>query len=157
MGCLKKIIQSIILCFALIGFVSIGGGDFIKTKWQDFNQNHTKNVEKKASKLGDFSKISDEFEISQSVSLFGYNGIIAEHKSSGQKMAILESKKGNDIITADDINNNRTEEKIEKITKKFRYSAIKIQEIKYGDKGHMTVYGKSVPYIKFSAKIVLLC
>lgn len=153
MGCLKKIIQSIILCLAFIGFMSIGGGDFVKTKFDEFLSKQSTNVEKKASEIGDFSNISDEFEISQTASLFKYNGVIAEHKSSGQKMVIFESKNGSDLITADDIINNRTEEKINNLTTKFKYSAIKIQDLKLGSKGELNAYGKNNPYVKFSAKI----
>ncbi len=153
MGCLSKIIKSVILCFALIGFVSLGGGDFIKTKWSEHVTKHSQSIEEKASKIGDFSKIGEEYELSKSVGLFGYNGVIAEHNSSGQKMVIFESKKGNDIITEDDIRNNKVEEKINNLSKKFKYSAIKIEDLKLGTKGTMSAYGKTVPYVRFSAKI----
>ena len=152
MGCLKKIFQSVILCFAFIGFLSVGGGDFVKTKWNEFRANHSEKVNVKASKLGDFSKIGEEFEISQSASLFGYNGVIAEHKSSGQKMVIVDTKE-NVLVSQADINNNQVDDKINALTKKFKYSAIKVENLKMGSKGNMNVYGKTVPYVKFSAKI----
>jgi hypothetical protein len=150
MGCLKKLINSIILFLAIVGFVSIGGNDFVQKVWKDYKIHHSESVEKKATKFGDFSKIGDEFEISKAASLFGYKGVVAEHKSSGQKMMILDTK-NNDLITSDDIKNDKVEQKIEQLTKKFR--AVKIQDLKIGNKGTMVVYGKSVPYVKFSAKI----
>lgn len=153
MGCLTKIIKAVILCFAFIGFVSIGGDDFVKSVWNKYITHNVANVEKRASKIGDFSEIGEEFEISKSASLFGYNGVLAEHKSSKQKMIILDAKKGTDILTAEDIKNDKVEEKITKLSKKFKPSALRIQDLKLGSKGTMSAYGKSVPYVKFSAKI----
>lgn len=152
MGCLKNIIKSVILCFAVIGFMSIGGGDFVKEKWADFTQNSAKQAGEKAQKYGDFSNIPDEYEISNSASLFGYKGVIAEHKSSGQKMIILDSD-DNILFTPADITQNRVEGKINAMTKKIKYSAINIKELKLGSKGTMRAYGKTVPYVKFNAKI----
>lgn len=151
-GCLKKIIKSIILCLAVIGFISIGGKDFVMTKWNEYQSFQHKNAETKATKIGDFSHIGDEFEISKSASMFGYNGVIAEHKASGQKMVILDTHK-KELITPEDINNNQVDKKFEQLTKKFRYSAIKIQDLKMGSKGTITMFGKTVPYVKFSAKV----
>jgi len=155
MGCLKKIFQSIILCFAIIGFISVGGNDFIKTKMEAFKIKHPDKTIEKANKIADFSGIGEEFEISKTASLFGYNGVIAEHRASGQKMILLDSK-GNDIITPEDIESNEVDKKIEKLTKKFKYSAIKISDLEMGSKGTLVAFGKSIPFVKFRAKITKL-
>ena len=56
MGCLKNIIKMIIIVLAVIGFLSIGGREFVKEKvvpvWNNFNKNFkteldTKNISMK--------------------------------------------------------------------------------------------------------------
>ena len=60
MGCLKKILQIIVLALALIGFISIGGKDFIIAQYEKYMGNSKEAVMERASKVGDFSNISEE-------------------------------------------------------------------------------------------------
>ena len=63
MGCIRKIFQILILALALVGFMSIGGKDFIVQQYENYFGNSKESTMDRASKLGDFSALSDEFEI----------------------------------------------------------------------------------------------
>ena len=67
MGCLKKTFNMIILAFAVIGFVSVGGPEWVSQNVGNLMENH-KNFDKK-SEFGDFSKLDSEFEIDKSLSV----------------------------------------------------------------------------------------
>jgi len=152
MGCLKKIIQIIILALALVGFFSIGGKEFVMEQWNKYFGQTQESIMDKASKLGDFSALSDEFEIDKAASAFGYKGVLAEHNASGQKMLIIDSGK-KPILTEDDFENDRVEEKINALIKKFKYQSLQIDDFTITKKGTMNAYGEKVPYVKFTAKI----
>lgn len=152
MGCLKNIIKAIIIVFAVIGFVSIGGKDFFVQKWKEFtNPPHDVMLER-AKKVGDFSQISDEYEIDKAASALGYNGVLAEHKASGQKMIVVDSGK-KPLLTPQDFKENKVEQKLDDLTKKFKYSVVNVQDLEITKKGKIRAYGKSAQYVRFKAKI----
>lgn len=152
MGCIKNIFKAIILVFAIIGFISIGGKDFFVKKWNEFVNPPQDVMVERAKKVGDFSKIGDEYEIDKAASALGYNGVLAEHKASGQKMVVIDSGK-KPLLTPEDFKNNKVEEKLQDLTQKFRYSVINIQDLKIMKKGSIKTFGKRAPYVRFSAKI----
>ena len=106
----------------------------------------------RASKLGDFSALSDEFEIDKAASAFGYKGVLAEHNASGQKMLIIDSGK-KPILTEDDFENDRVDEKINALIRKFKYQSLQVDDFTITKKGTMHAYGEKVPYVKFTAKV----
>ena len=106
----------------------------------------------RASKLGDFSALSDEFEIDKAASAFGYKGVLAEHNASGQKMLIIDSGK-KPILTEDDFENDSVEEKINALIKKFKYQSLQVDEFTITKTGTMKAYGEEVPYVRFTAKV----
>lgn len=152
MGCIKKIFQILILALALIGFTSIGGKDFLVQQYENYFGTSKESTMERASKLGDFSALSDEFEIDKAASAFGYKGVLAEHNASGQKMLIIDSGK-KPILTEDDFENDRVEEKINALIKKFKYQSLQVDDFTITKKGTMNAYGEKVPYVKFTAKI----
>jgi len=152
MGCLKNILKAIILVFAIIGFISIGGKDAIMKKWNEIMNPPQDVMVERAKKVGDFSKIGDEYEIDKAASAFGYNGVLAEHKASGQKMVIIDSGK-KPLLTPQDFKDDKVEEKLQDLTKKFKYSVVNIQDLKITKKGRINAFGKRVQYVRFSAKI----
>lgn len=152
MGCLKNILKAIILVFAVIGFISIGGKDTIVKKWNEFMNPPQDVMVERAKKVGDFSKIGDEYEIDKAASAFGYNGVLAEHKASGQKMVVIDSGK-KPLLTPQDFKENKVEEKLQDLTKKFKYSVVNVQDLKITKKGRLNAFGKRTPYVRFSAKI----
>jgi len=149
MGCLKKTLNIIILSFAVIGFVSVGGPQWVSQNYEKF-VNSNKQFDKK-TELGDFSKLDSEFEIDKSMNYFGYKGIIAEHKISGQKFIILETKDA--ILTEDDIKKQDLEDKILSLVKKQRSNSVVPSEFKIISHGSLSAYGKVVPCARFTAKI----
>lgn len=152
MGCLKNIIKAIILVFAVIGFISIGGKDFFVQKWNEFMNPPQDVMLERAKKVGDFSQIGDEYEIDKAASALGYNGVLAEHKASGQKMVVIDSGK-KPLLTSDDFKNDKVEEKLQELTKKFKYSVVNVQDLKITKKGRIRTFGKNVQYVRFSAKL----
>ena len=84
--------------------------------------------------------------------MFGYNGVVAEHKASGQKFIVVDAA-SKPLFTQEDIRSDKLEEKIKNTLSKFKYQAISVDEIKVTKHGEMTSYGKSVPYARFNAKI----
>lgn len=152
---IKIIFNAFLLVLAIIGFNAIGGQKYveaIKVTATNFIQEHAMN---NAKKLGDFSKLNEEFQIDNSVNLVGYKAIIAEHKASGQKMVIIDSGK-KPLLTQDDIKSDKVDKKLKDLADKFKYQAITVQDIKITNRGEMDVYGKKVPYAKFEAKVTKL-
>lgn len=152
MGCLKKIIQIIILALALVGFFSIGGKEFVMEQWNKYFGQTQESIMDKDSKLGDFSGLSEEYTIDKAASAFGYHGVLAEHEASGQKMVILKSGQKS-LLTEDDFENNRVEEKINDLIKKFKYQSLQVDDFTITKTGTMKAYGEEVPYVRFTAKV----
>lgn len=152
MGCLKNIFKAIIIVLAIIGFMSLGGQDYVVKTWNDFFNPPQDVMLERAKKVGDFSRIGDEFEIDKATSALGYNGVLAEHKSTGQKMIIVDSGK-KPLLTPEDFKENKVDEKLQDLTQKFKYSVVNVQDLKVTKKGHMRAFGKSAPYVRFSATI----
>lgn len=152
MGCLKNILKAFILVFAVIGFISIGGKDFFVQKWNEFTNPPQDIMLERAKKVGDFSKVGDEFEIDKAASALGYNGVLAEHKASGQKMVVIDSGK-KPLLTPDDFKEGKVDVKLQEVTKKFKYSVVNVKDLKIMKKGHIRTFGKVAQYVKFSAKI----
>ena len=152
MGCLKNILRAIILTLAAVGFLALGGKDLIAGLVGNYFNPPKDVVMERAQKVGDFSKINDEFEIEKAAGIMGYNAVVAEHRASGQKMLVVDSgdKK---ILTADDIKSDNVEEKLHKAISKIKYQAISVDDLKVTKHGTMNSYGKEVPYVKFEARV----
>lgn len=152
MGCLKNILRAIILTLAAVGFLALGGKDLIAGLVGNYFNPPKDVVMERAQKLGDFSKINDEFEIEKAAGIMGYNAVVAEHKASGQKMLVVDSG-DKEILTVDDIKSNNVEEKLHNALNKIKYQAITVDDLKVTKHGTMNSYGKEVPYVKFEARV----
>ncbi len=152
MGCLKNILRAIILTLAVIGFLSLGGKELIAGLIHNYINPSKETVLERAQKVGDFSKINDEFEIEKAAGIMGYNAVVAEHKATGQKMFVVESG-DKAILTAEDIKSDDVEEKLRKALSKVKYQAVSVDELKVTKHGTMNSYGKEVPFVKFEAKV----
>ena len=149
---LKIIFNATIIVLAFIGFNAIGGQKYIESI-KDFVGNVIANYNQdSARKIGDFSRMNEEFVIDNTMNLFGYKAVIAEHKASGQRMVILDSGK-KPLLTQDEIKSSNIEEKIKENAGKIKYRGAKVQEIKVTNKGTMEVFGQNVPYVKFEARV----
>ena len=152
MGCLKNILRAIILTLAVVGFMALGGKELVSGLINNYFNPPKDTMLERAQKVGDFSKINDEFEIERAAGIMGYNAVVAEHKASGQKMFVVDS--GNkDILTAEDIKSENVEEKLYKAISKIKYQAVSVEDLKVTKHGTMHSYGKEVPYVKFEARI----
>ena len=152
MGCLKNICMAILLALAFVGFMSIGGGRLAKDMLDNFLNPPQNELVKRAEKVGDFSKINDEFELEKAAGIMGYNAVVAEHKASGQKMFVVDS--GNKVIlTAEDIKSPDVEDKLYKAVSKVKYQAVSVDDIKVVKHGTMNSFGKDCPYVRFEARV----
>ena len=148
---IKIVFNAIILVLAIIGFNAIGGQKYVeyaKTHIVNFIQER---AEESAKKMGNFSNLHEEFQIDNTVNLLGYKAVIAEHKSSGQKMCILDSGK-KPLLTGDDIKSDNLENKLQQLANKFKYQSVSFHEVKVTGRGTVKIYNQTVPYAKFEAK-----
>ncbi len=151
MGCLKNICMAILLALAFIGFMSIGGGRLAKDMLDNFLNPPQNELVKRAQKVGDFSKINDEFELERAAGIMGYNGVVAEHRASGQKLIVVDTN-NKPILTKEDIQSNKIDEKLKSLTSKVKYQAFQVEDLKITKRGTLNSYGKDAPYVKFEAK-----
>ena len=151
MGCLKNICMTVLLALAIVGFISIGGGKLAKNMLNNFLNPPQNELVKRAEKVGDFSKINDEFELERAAGIMGYNGVVAEHKASGQKLVVVDTN-NKPILTKEDILSDKIDEKLKKLTQKVKYQAFQVEELKITKRGTLNSFGKEVPYVKFEAK-----
>ena len=152
MGCLKNILRAIILTLAVVGFMALGGKELVSGLINNYFNPPKDTMLERAQKVGDFSKINDEFEIERAAGIMGYNAVVAEHKASGQKMFVVDSG-DKDILTVEDIKSDNVEEKLYKAISKIKYQAVSVEDLKVTKHGTMHSYGKDVPYVKFEARI----
>lgn len=152
MGCLRNLIRAIIIALAVVGFLSLGGKEWVMqytSKW--FNPSQETILER-AKKVGDFSGINEEFELEKAAGMFGYNAVVAEHKASGQKLIVVDSNK-KPLLTKEDLQSENIESKLKDVISKVRYQAISIDELHVTKRGSMNSYGKTCPYVRFNAKV----
>ena len=152
MGCLKNILRAIVIVLAVVGFMSLGGRELVGSFVNNFFNPPQDEILERAKKVGDFSNISEEFELEKAAGILGYNAVVAEHKASGQKMFVVDSNK-KDLLTADDIKSEDVEEKLKKTISKVKYQALSVDDLQVTKHGTMSSYGKEIHYVRFEARI----
>ncbi len=152
MGCLKKIIHSIIFALAIVGFLSIGGKDFVVNIFNKYFHASNETIMQRAQKVGDFSQINEEFTLEKATGMLGYNGVVAEHKATGQKMIVVDAN-NKPLLTRDDIISGNIEPKLKASLGKIKYQAIGLEEFTVVKHGEMVSFDRVIPYVKFKAKI----
>lgn len=152
MGCLKNVTRAIFLTVIIVGFMTMGGQSWVKYQVKNFINPSKDVVLERAQKVGDFSKINKEFEIEKAAGVLGYNAVLAEHKASGQKMVIVDSGKKT-ILSTEDIKAPDAEDRIRAAINRIKYQSAAVEEFRVTEKGTMTSYGQTVPYVKFTAKM----
>ncbi len=148
---IKIVFNAILIVLAIIGFNAIGGQKYVEAVRTNIDNFIQERAAENAKKLGDFSKLHEEFQIDNTVSLLGYKAVLAEHNVSGQKMCILDSGK-KALLTQEDIKSANLEKKLEELIKNFKYQSISFKEINVVARGTMQAYGRNIPYAKFEAK-----
>ena len=149
---IKIIFNATIIVLAFIGFNAIGGQKYVEALKDGISSFIAQHRADTASKIGDFSKMNEEFIIDNTLSLAGYKAVIAEHKASGQKMVILDTGK-KPLLTQEDLKSQNIDKKLMDLSEKIKYRGIKVQEITVTNRGNMELYGQNVPYAKFEAHI----
>lgn len=152
MGCLRNVIKAVIATLAIVGFLSLGGKELVSGWFGQWLNPSQEVIQERAKKVGDFSKINEEFELEKAMGMLGYNGVIAEHKASGQKLVVLDDSK-KPVITEADIKSPDIEEKLQAAIKKVKYQSGAVENLKVTKRGMLYSYGKSKPYVKFEARI----
>ena len=152
MGCLRNIFRAVLLTLALVGFLSLGGKELVIGLVNNYFNPSKDVMLERAQKVGDFSKINDEFEIEKAAGIMGYNAVVAEHKASGQKMFVVDSG-DKAVLTVEDIKSDKAEEKLQKALSKIKYQAVSVENLKVTKHVVMNSYGKQVPYVKFEARV----
>ena len=148
---IKIIFNAILLVLAIIGFNAIGGQKYVEIAKTHITKFVQERVEENAKKFGNFSNLHEEFEIDNTVNLFGYRAVIAEHNVSGQKMCVIDSKK-KPLLTKENIKSDNLEKQLQELADKFKYQSVSFHEIKVVSRGTIQSYGQTVPYAKFEAK-----
>lgn len=149
---IKIVFNATIIVLALIGFNAIGGQKYVEGIKDGVANFITQHNENSAKKIGDFSKMNEEFIIDNTMNLAGYKAVVAEHKASGQKMVILDSGKKS-LLTKDDIRGQNVEAKLQELSEKVKYKGVKVQDLTITSRGTMEVYGQNVPFAKFEAHV----
>ena len=154
MKLLKNIITLVILTLAVIGFMSIGGMDFVKKVFSNvswFNKSQ-ETVMEKANKIANFSNINqEEYEISKTANIMGYKAVVAEHNASKQKFIVIDSDK-EPLLTKQDFDSGNIDNKIQTLNKKLKKQFVHFDNIKIIKKSTMQTMGQTVPYVKLEAE-----
>lgn len=155
MGCLKKIVRLLVLILAIVGFLSLGGNDFIKEHFGDWFSPSQEKIKEKAKSIVDLSAVSDEYEIDKTANFMGYKGVLAEHKATGQKFAILQPKDPK-ILTKQDFATKEVDKKIEELNNKFKYQYVHLENMIITGRGNIKAYKQTIPFVRFEADAVNL-
>ena len=152
MGCLRNILRAIIITLAAVGFMSLGGKELV-TKYIGNWLNPPQDVMlERAKKVGDFSQISEEFELERAAGIMGYNAVVAEHRASGQKFFVVDAN-DKDILTKEDLQSDNVEEKLKEAVSKIKHQSVTFDELNVTKHGTLNSYGTNSPYVKFDAKV----
>ena len=152
-GCFGKIIKTIVLILAIIGFVAIGGMNFIlKFVKLPFGNNQENKLEK-AEKIADFSKLNEEFEIISSGSIpLTCNYVYVKHGATGQKTVFTVFRK-QETLTAEDFSTENANTKIQTFIKNFKFLGFSFENYKIKNKGTLQALEQKIPYVQFEAEV----
>lgn len=154
-GCLKLIINSIILILVFFGLVHLGVIDYIKNKIIERNTISQEKIAEETKDIADLSGIDDEYSLATNFKILKNRMIVAEHNATSQKMIIIEPKDGT-ILSKEDIKDDKVQEKIENSLQKYKYKPIKFNKIEVTKHGQFNGIGQEIPYVRVSVEIANL-
>lgn len=150
-GCLGKIIRTIVLSLAIVGFFAIGGVTFFKDFVDNFSSNFQILQAKKADEIADFSNLDKEFEIVSSDKLPKVGKYVyIKHGASSQKFCILLPEK-NEILTKEDFITKEANNKILTFVKKWKI--LPLDNFKITGRGLTSGHAQIVPFVKIASDI----
>jgi len=173
MGCLRNIIKTVIIILAVIGFLSIGGREFMNDHvipvLKSFISNFKTERELSGKSINNLTfeelkgisisaaqktidqskKIDGDYEITSVKGVMGCDAEIALDTKNGQKMVTIDTK---NKIKLDLTNPNKNELKSDmlKIAKKHKNIPVKIDDIDIVDQGKWLVAGENQNYVTIS-------
>lgn len=151
-GCLSFIIKTIIAVLVFFGLLHLGVIDFIKTKINEHKTTEQSQILDKTKDIVDLSNIDSEYNIEKNVKILKNRMIIADHNATGQKMIMIEPRNG-DILTKEDIKDDKLQGKIDKIVSQYKYQLVKFDKLEVSKKGEFTGINQKIPYAKVNAQI----
>lgn len=174
MGCLRNIINLAIIILAIIGFLSIGGKEYLDANViptvKKINIELQSEIEKSGKTFTELSlkeiggifwnaikstiftkKVSGDYEITEVKGLMGYDTQIAEDIKSGQKMVLVDTK---DKVLLDLNKTDKAELKADmlQLAKKHKALPIKFDDIDIVELGKWKALNKDLKYAKISIK-----
>lgn len=174
MGCLRNIINLAIIILAIIGFLSIGGKEYLDANViptvKKVNIELQTEIEKSGKTFTELSlkeigeivwnaikstmftkKVSGDYEITEVKGLMGYDTVIAEDIKSGQKMVVIDTK---DKPLLDLSKDDKVELKADmlKLAKKHKAAPIKFDDIDIVELGKWKALNKDLKYAKINIK-----
>lgn len=174
MGCLRNIINLAIIILAIIGFLSIGGKEYLDNNImpaiKKVNIEFQTEVEKTGKtftelslkEIGDIcwnaikstiftKRISGDYEITEVKGLMGYDAKVAEDTKTGQKMVLVDTK---DKPLLDLNKDDKAELKADmlKLAKKHKALPVKFDDIDILELGKWKAFNKDLKYVKISIK-----
>ena len=152
MGCLKKLLIKIIIILLIVAFFAFGGWAFVKKTINDYQNPPRSEFIKSEKNYADFSYVPSDYQLSRSFNIFGYKKINAKYLPTNQKITIYDLK-NEEKISVNDFKTGEIDKKINTLLNNLKDSIITFENFQILKKGSYTAKGKSIPYIKFSAKV----
>ena len=152
MGCLKLIVKIIILILAFIGIQSI-------CKFNLFNVKEKTDLKtvNALKQVADFSQLSDEYKINNTLKLGKNNFVLATHAGSDQKFVLIKThnKKGKKIfLEEDDFKSDKIDSKINEFLKNTNQCFIHFDNFKVTKKGTMQAFDSNLNFVAFQGHVV---
>ncbi len=151
-GCFSFIIKIIIAVLVFFGLQHIGVIDFIKSRINDYQNKTQEEIIDKTKDIVDLSEIDEEYTIDKNLKILKNKMIIAEHNATEQKIIMIEPNNEN-ILTKEDINSEKLQEKIDNIINKYKYQIVKFDKIEVKKQGELEGLDQKIPYAKIEAEI----
>jgi len=137
----------VIIGIAGLIFYLFGGFDYVNNLLNSYFNPSKINIQQEAAKFGDFSKISNDYELTRVVDMFGIKAVIAKHKITNQKIAIVKTGWVFNL-SQNDIKSDNIDQQLEDIASRFNAIPIKLSNLEVGKKGNLKALGQNIPYVQ---------
>jgi len=156
MGCLKSLIMNIVYKIVFIAlvvaFFAFGGYGFVTKLVNDYQNPPRNEFVKNEMNYGNFSYVPSDYQLSRSFNFFGYKKINAKYLPTNQKITIYDLK-DEKLIEVNDFKTKTIDKKLDELLGKLKDSIITLEDFKIVERGSYAAKNKTIPYIKFSAKV----
>ncbi len=156
MGCLKKIIKSIvkkiIMIALIVAFFSLGGYAFVKNLINSYQNPARAEFVQTEKNYADFSSVPNDYQLCRCFNLFGYKKINAKYLPTGQKITIYDLKNEQKISPAD-FQTKAIDKKINSLLDNLKDSIITLEKFEIVQRGSYIANNKTIPFIKFEANV----